>query len=149
MNIDYKGKIMNVLPQIFQLDKDKEYSVVVKEITRHRSLNANAYYWKLVGEIASLDCESTEAIHKEMLRKYGKCELIKMKSSIDASRFFEYYDIYKCYEEYSFYKIYQPSHKYDKNEFGRLLEGTIQEAQGRGIATWDDIQLEEAMKRYE
>ena len=51
--------------------KDKPLSVELKRYRKKRSLDANAYYWKLVGELAGVIDQSNAWIHNDMLRRFG------------------------------------------------------------------------------
>ena len=53
---------------LWQLDKDKEYEI--KEYKQKRSLNANAYAWKLITEIGNVVRKSKEEVYLQMLKKY-------------------------------------------------------------------------------
>ena len=43
--------IQRVLDSIGRIDPNKEYTIEIKVVRQRRSLDANAYYWKLLGEL--------------------------------------------------------------------------------------------------
>lgn len=81
-----------------------------------------------------------------MIKNYSTSELIIVKSTIDVSKIFKYYQ-----EEretiirdvkFKVYKVYVGSSKMSKNEFSRLLEGIIQECEQLNIPTMTKSEIE-------
>lgn len=64
------GKPKQLIVYLATCDDDKEYEV--KEHKEKRSLDANAYYWKILSEIAGVLGESKEKLHLKMLKEYGE-----------------------------------------------------------------------------
>lgn len=56
--------------------KDKVVSAVIKLFRKSRSLNANAYYWQLLGKICEVTGENAAYRHNMNLRECGYIELI-------------------------------------------------------------------------
>ncbi len=54
-------------------------SVEMKKYRKKRSLDANAYYWKLVTKLADKLGQTNAWIHNDMLRKYGQIEEVDGK----------------------------------------------------------------------
>ena len=52
--------------------KDKPYTAQIKEYRKKRSLDANAYCWKLIGDIADALRTSKEEVYRLMLKRYGQ-----------------------------------------------------------------------------
>lgn len=50
--MELTAKIENVIPKLFQLDRDKLYDIKIEEHKEKRSLNANSYLWVLCTKIA-------------------------------------------------------------------------------------------------
>ncbi len=69
-------------------------SLEVKKQRKDRSLNANAYAWALMSDIADYLGLSKEEVYEDMLRKYGTTDtddngvslVISVLSSIDISK---------------------------------------------------------------
>lgn len=59
---------------------DKDFDITVKQHREKRSLDANAYAWVLITAIADELRASKDEIYFEMLKKYGQCELISVKT---------------------------------------------------------------------
>lgn len=150
--IDDTGKIEKFLPLIFRLDKDTVYDVKIDKHREKRSLNANAYLWKLVTEIGNVLNKSKEEVYLQMLIDYGQSEMVSILSEIDVKGYFKYYKLAGTSilngKEFNHYKIYKGSSEYDTKEMSVLLEGVVQEAKNLGIKTKDDIELERLIKEW-
>ena len=137
--IDDTGKIEKFLPLIFRLDKDTVYDVKINKHREKRSLNANAYLWKLVTEIGNILNKSKEEVYLQMLIDYGQSEMVSILSEIDVKGYFKYYKLAGTSilngKEFNHYKIYKGSSEYDTKEMSILLNGVVQEAKNLGIKT--------------
>jgi hypothetical protein len=144
--IDYTGTISGVINQVFNLDKETIYDVVIKKHRKKRSLNANAYCWKIVTEIANVVRLSKEEVYLTMLKHYGQRELISVKANIDVSGYFKYYEIAGTSMlngvEFIHYFIFKGSSEYDTKEMSILIDGIVQEATSLGIPTISDEELQ-------
>lgn len=150
--IDDTGKIEKFLPLIFRLDKDTVYDVKIDKHREKRSLNANAYLWKLVTEIGNVLNKSKEEVYLQMLIDYGQSEMVSILSEIDVKGYFKYYKLAGTSilngKEFNHYKIYKGSSEYDTKEMSILLNGVVQEAKNLGIKTKDDIELKRLIKEW-
>ncbi len=150
--IDDTGKIEKFLPLIFRLDKDIVYDVKIDKHREKRSLNANAYLWKLVTEIGNILNKSKEEVYLQMLIDYGQSEMVSILSEIEVKGYFKYYKLAGTSilngKEFNHYKIYKGSSEYDTKEMSILLNGVVQEAKNLGIKTKDDIELERLIKEW-
>ena len=150
--IDDTGKIEKFLPLIFKLDKDTVYDVKIDKHREKRSLNANAYLWKLVTEIGNVLNKSKEEVYLQMLIDYGQSEMVSILSEIDVKGYFKYYKLAGTSilngKEFNHYKIYKGSSEYDTKEMSILLNGVVQEAKNLGIKTKDDIEIERLLEEW-
>ncbi len=150
--IDDTGKIEKFLPLIFRLDKDIVYDVKIDKHREKRSLNANAYLWKLVTEIGNILNKSKEEVYLQMLIDYGQSEMVSILSEIEVKGYFKYYKLAGTSilngKEFNHYKIYKGSSEYDTKEMSILLNGVVQEAKNLGIKTKDDIELERLVEEW-
>lgn len=150
--IDDTCKIDKILPLIFRLDKDTIYDVKINKHREKRSLNANAYLWKLVTEIGNILNKSKEEVYLQMLIDYGQSEMVSILSEIDVKGYFKYYKLAGTSilngKEFNHYKIYKGSSEYDTKEMSILLNGVVQEAKNLGIKTKDDIELERLLEEW-
>lgn len=151
--IDDTCKIDKILPLIFRLDKDTIYDVKITKHREKRSLNANAYLWKLVTEIGNILNKSKEEVYLQMLIDYGQSEMISILSEINVKGYFKYYKLAGTSilngKEFNHYKIYKGSSEYNTKEMSILLEGAVQEAKNLGIKTKEDYEIEKLIEEWE
>lgn len=138
------GKADEVIKWLLSQDRDKTFEV--KPYRQKRSLNANAYAWTLMNEIANRLRTSKDEVYLEMLKRYGQCEVISVLSDIDVSRFVKYYEeIGKGHvegKEFTHYRCYIGSSDYDSREMSILIDGIISEAEALGIETLPTTAIE-------
>ena len=121
--------------------------LAVKRITQRRSLNANAYFHVLVGQIAEKLKISKPRAKNMLLGRYGQRELtesgqviISVISEIDMLEREDIHCVPVGYatlndKEFTHYAVIRPSHTYDNVEMAALITGTIDEAKELGIPT--------------
>ncbi len=132
------GNAKAIIQWLFdQQDAEKLYEI--KEKKSKRSLTANAYYWSLLNQLASVMRTSSDEAHFMMLRRYGVCEVVSVRSDINIKGYFKYFDIIGQSnldgKEFTHYKIYKGSSQMDSKEFSVLLDGLISECEEVGIPT--------------
>lgn len=132
-------------------DKDK-LSIEVKQYREKRSLNANAYAWKLIGEIADITRSSKEEVYLLMLKRYGQSEIISVLAHIPIDQYIKY-----CEEAgesslngklFKHYKVYKGSSEFDTREMSILIDGIVSEAKDLGIQTETPNQIAEMKARW-
>lgn len=131
------GKADEVIKWLLNQDRDKLFEV--KPYRQKRSLNANAYAWVLINEMANRLRTSKDEVYQEMLKRYGQSKVISVLSEIDISRFVKYYEeIGKGHvegKEFTHYRCFIGSSEYDSREMAILIDGIVDEAQELGIDT--------------
>lgn len=165
--VEFKGKYIGIVKdlnnnvlaihlEIAEPDKVKlidseltgkgELAVTIKKYKEKRSLDANAYAWKLITEIANKTRESKDSVYVNMLEHYGQSNIVSVSAEIDVSRFFKYYkEVGRGYvkdKEFIHYKVLIGSSQYDTLEMGILIDGIIQEAEQLGIQTMTPAELQ-------
>lgn len=143
--IDEVCKIDKILPLIFRLDKDIIYDVKIRKHREKRSLDQNAYCWKLINEMGNILKKSKEEIYLQMLKDYGQSEIVSILSSINPKGYFKYFELIGSgvvnNKEFNHYKIFKGSSEFDSKEMSIFIEGVIQEAKQLGIQTLTPNQL--------
>ena len=139
------GNAKAIIQWLFdQQDAEKLYEI--KEKKSKRSLTANAYYWSLLNQLASVMRASSEEVHFMMLKRYGVCEVVSVRSDIKVDGYFRYYEAIGKSDldgkEFTHYKIYKGSSEMDSKEFSILLDGLISECEGVGIPTLTKTEVE-------
>lgn len=130
----------------YLITQNDETIFELKEKKEKRTLTANAYYWSLVNRVAITVNVSPEEVHKDIIFNYSTSELIIVKSEIDVSRIFKYYQKVRETKindvDFTIYKLYVGSSKMSKKEFSRLLDGIIQECEQLRIPTLTKNEIE-------
>lgn len=140
------GTINQIMMELLKaaLDPTKVWVCEIKEKRNKRSLDANAYYWKLLHQYAEWSGRSDVYVHNDMLEHYGQPEITNGKqqtvyilSNINYKELSYihlrwtdnviYDDLYREYREY---EVMKNSREYDTKEYARLVDGLIQTIQG-------------------
>lgn len=132
-----------VLDKVLQL-AGKEVEIVIKEPREKRSLDANAYFWLIVGKIADKLRASKEEIYFKLLKDYGQSVTITVRKGLDITKAgFKYYEVLKDGlikgKEFTAYRVFIGSSQYDTKQMSVLIDGAVQEAKELGI----DVELED------
>lgn len=154
--VNERKKAVNSIPEIRQ----KELKISISRNRKRRSLNANAYYWTLIGKIAEALDNSTAQIHNIMLRRYGQVQVIDdqalFMSAKDTDEVREFIDNSEEWHlkptdevrqgkdgfPYRTYLVLKGSSEYDTKEMSRLIDGIVSDAQEMGIETLPPHELE-------
>lgn len=122
-----------------ELNGEEKLSVRIDKYREKRSLNANAYAWKLLTEIANVCRTSKDEVYIEMLKRYGQSEIISVLAHIPIGEYVKY-----CEEAgesklngklFKHYKVYKGSSEFDSREMSIFLDGIVSEAEEMGIQT--------------
>ena len=128
--------------------------IIIKKITKHRSLNANKYFHVLVGKIADELHISKARAKNQLLGKYGQRELtdsgqliISVRSDIDMMEREDLHCVPVGYgkvndTEFTHWAIVRPSHSYSNLEMNELITGTVEDAKELGIETLSPNEIE-------
>lgn len=72
------GTQKQVINWLLEQDKDKQYEV--KEHKQRRSLDSNAYAWKLLGELQNKLYIKKEDIYRDLIKNIGSYEIVPVKN---------------------------------------------------------------------
>lgn len=137
------GKPLDLINWLYNQEKDKLYEI--KEYKQKRSLNANAYMWVLINEIANKVHLSKEEVYLNMLKSYGQSTIISLLSSIDYNGFFKYYEVIGTSvlnnKAFLHIKVYKGSSEYNTLEMSILIDGVVHECTNLGIPTISDEEI--------
>ena len=132
-------------------DKDK-LSIEVKPYREKRSLNANAYAWCLIGQIADILRTSKDEVYLECLKRYGQSELISVLSHVPIENYVKYFE--EAGESklngkmFTHYRVYKGSSEFDTREMSIFVDGICDEARLLGIQVETPNQLAEMKSRW-
>ena len=147
--VNEKGEMMNGYDDIKDLEK---LDIEIKPYRDKRSLNANAYAWKLITEIGNVLHVSKEEIYLLMLKRYGQSQMISVLAEIPLGGYIKYYS--EAGEStlngklFKHYKVYKGSSEFDKAEMAILIDGIVSEAKELGIQTETPEQLALMVARW-
>ena len=132
-------------------DKDK-LSIEIKPYREHRSLNANAYAWVLIGKIADIVRAGKDEIYLKCLKRYGQSELISVLSHVPIANYVKYYE--EAGESklngkmFTHYRVYKGTSEMDTREMSVFIDGVCSEARELGIQVETPNQLAEMKARW-
>lgn len=132
-------------------DKDR-LSIEVKPYRERRSLNANAYAWSLIGQIADIVRAGKDEIYLKLLKRYGQSELISVLSHVPIGNYVKYYE--EAGESklngkmFTHYRVFKGSSEFDTREMSIFIDGVVSEAKDLGIQTETPNQLAEMKARW-
>lgn len=149
--LEFQAQLFEVAQE---LTKGKQFDVEIKEHREKRSINSNNYSWALQDKIAKQLNTSIDAIHEQMVLRYGVLETISVKEIAweSVKREFEY-----CKEigrsklngtTYVHARIGVGTHHYNTKEMSQFINGVVNEAKDLGIETLDEIQLKQMVDRW-
>lgn len=131
------GTPLQIIQWLYNQDKDKKFTI--KEFKEKRSLDQNAYAWKLITEIGNVLRKSKEEVYLQMLKDYGQNEIVSILSSINPIGYFRYYEKIGTgivnNKEFTHYKIFKGSSEFDSKEMSIFIDGIVQECKQLGIST--------------
>lgn len=121
-------------------------TIEAKPFRKRRSLNANAYAWKLITDIADVLRAPKETVYMQMLKRYGQSELISVLSHIPIAGYVKYYE--EAGEStlngkaFKHYRVYKGSSEFDTREMAILIDGIVADAKELNIPTETPEEIE-------
>ena len=137
--------------------KDGYVDLTVDKWSDKRSIQANAYFHVLVNEIAKATKSSMDDVKKQLVLNYGtpargsdgKYAAVKVPKNTDLDKFYKYYRHIGTDENgLDMYILFKRTSDLNKEEMGRLITGTQDEAKALGIETMTPDELARMMNRY-
>lgn len=139
---------------------EQDLTIEAKKFSAKRTLTMNAYYWTLVGKLAEATDSTNAEIHNMMLRSYGTLqdmdgEIIPVLVPDTPKAFKKALNDEVVHLKPTstlrmgadgylrrVYHILKGSSDMTRDEFSRLLDGTIQECKDIGIETMSPEEIE-------
>lgn len=152
--------------EALELSRLDMLDVDIKKHRAKRSLDANAYYWKLASEAAEALHVSKPYLHNQLLRRYGQIALIdgqaiyavlpdtdEAQKAVDEAQTYHLKPTSQLKEGkggimYRTYMMLKGSSEYDTKEMSRLIEGVVGECKEMGIETLPPVELKRMMEAY-
>lgn len=143
---------MEPLNDLLNDEKLKECKIAHKK--KKRSLNANAYCWKLCTEIADILRSNKDDVYLSMLKRYGQSSVVSvvdeavptfMKSVKYAEEFGHGIANGK---DFAHIKVFVGSSEYDTKEMAILIDGIVEEATELKIPTMTPSEIERIKEQW-
>lgn len=129
-----------------EMQEGKQYAAVLGEVTKRRSLDANAYAWALMNQLSEKVGRPAVDIYRDMIRDVpGASEVIIVRD--DAAETFVHDWTgkgigWQCEKVdntflpgYTALQVYRGSSEYDTKQMSRLVDLIVQECKQQGIPT--------------
>ena len=141
------------------LDKDKEYTLTVKEHKKKRSLNSNSYAWVLLGKLAEkLRIPKTD-IYRNYVKEIGGntkdvvCvqdkALDKLRSTWESNGLGWVTDTLPSkIDGCTNVILYYGSSTYDVEQMSRFIQLIVQDCKEFGIPTYDREELDRLVQEW-
>ena len=149
-----RSEIADLVMKANEDPDDKPWILKIEKLKKKRSLDANAYYWVLIGKLAQQLHASNEEIHAIMLDRYGNLRerddgslvTFTIRSDIDPKEVTPYSRAMRTGERdgksFTVYAVLKGSSEMDTSEFSALLEGVIGECREQNIETLPPEEVE-------
>ena len=145
------GKQLETLVGKFKANTEWE----LKPIRQKRSLDSNAYFWKLADEIAIATNSTKEIVYWQLIRDVGVFDTFQFKDQKAMDRFKSSWQskglgwLTRTVDEDKFIlQAYYGSSVYDTAEMSRLIDEAVNEAKRLGIETKPQWEIDSMLKEW-
>lgn len=144
-----------------QLKNEGKLNVGLKKYRKHRSLDANAYFWKLLRELCNLAEIDTVEEYKRRIKELGifkqfriETKDVKTFEKVWTDRgiawFCEIADTeYLGDIEFKIINAYYGSSSYNSKQMSRLIDGVVQDCKIYGIETKPQAEIDSLLKEWD
>ncbi len=144
----------NIEPLNTLLNDEKIKVAKIDHKKKKRSLDANAYAWKLITEIANVLRASKDEIYINMLKKYGQSSVVSVideavpvfLKSIKYAEEFGHGIVNG--KNFTHIKVFMGSSEYDTKEMAILIDGIVSECKELNICTMTPKEIEQLKERW-
>jgi biotin-(acetyl-CoA carboxylase) ligase len=130
--------------------QDNKYEV--KLYKDKRSLDANAYYHKLLNEIANILKLNKEQLHFKFLKEYGQVASCLLPAEVEINGFTKYNELTRTIDIkgklFNEYRLFKGSSEMNSAEMSILIQGIENEAKELGIQTLDELRVKEMLESW-
>lgn len=142
---------MEAANTFMEFSKEEVLDVTIKKYRKKRSLDANAYMWQLLGELATKLETTSEELYKHYVSQYGiyKDFLLTESEAKTVIAIWEKQGLGWPVEKLDFaadgdrviYRAYYGSSVYNTKQMSRLIDAVVEDAKEAGIETMTPTQL--------
>lgn len=151
------SELQRIIEEAGKVDSESEYTVSIKRRKKKRSLDANAYMWVLLRELAFKVENSPIELYKHYVRGFGQYYVIPVREdAIDAfSKVWSSHgvawfvdDIGPCRRTAGYHnlKAYYGTSEYDTKSMSRLIDEVVLDCKAQGIETMSREEINYLLK---
>lgn len=142
-------------------EQDKQHDIVLKKRTRKRSLDANAYFWTLVGKLAAKLKLKPDDVYRQYVPDVGdNFEIVPIKKEHieDWNRMWCSGHIGRLTDDlgecrnipgYHYIRCYFGQSDYDTAQMSRLIDMVVEDCKVQGIETLTPDELRKLVSQWE
>lgn len=155
-NIEVKLMLINAVHKTSEIDflKHTEIDIDIDKHRDKRSLNANAYMWTLLRELANTVKTTEDELYEDYIRKYGVYQFLVVKpSAVETLK-----KQFKIIDELGEIKIngqtgiqlkaFFTTSTYNSKEMARIIEAIVQDCKAIGIETRSPEEIKSMCEIY-
>ena len=143
---DDRQELERIFENAGKVDPEKEYTVKIEPRRKKRSLDANAYMWALLKELAFKVENSPTELYKYYVRGFGQYYVIPVRedaldafSKVWSSHGIAWFvdDVGPCRRTAGYHnvKAYYGTSEYDTKSMSRLIDEVVLDCKAQGIET--------------
>lgn len=134
----------------------KDLDIKLIQHKKKRSLDANAFFWAIVGDISRKLGTRSEDVYVELIKRYGSYTTLSAR--IDAykklSELYRLVDVVGTYmnvdgSEWATFRCFYGSSMYDVQEMSALINGALEELDEMGLQRPPSLDLQAALELWE
>ena len=145
-DIKEAAELQRIIDEAGKIDSEAEYTVSIKRRKKKRSLDANAYMWVLLKELAFKVENSPTELYKYYVRGFGQYYVIPVRedaldafSKVWSSHGIAWFvdDVGPCRRTAGYHnvKAYYGTSEYDTKSMSRLIDEVVLDCKAQGIET--------------
>lgn len=151
------SELQRIIEEAGKIDSESEYTVSIKRRKKKRSLDANAYMWVLLRELAFKVENSPIELYKHYVRGFGQYYVIPVRedaleafSKVWSSHGIAWFvdDIGPCRRTAGYHnlKAYYGTSEYDTKAMSRLIDEVVLDCKAQGIETMSREEINYLLK---
>lgn len=150
--------LSELLKRLNELDLTKDYTLEIKQNRKKRSLDANAYFWTLLKDLAVKIDIAYRELYKFYIRDFGVYNIVPIKEEA-VKRWTQNWesngDGWICesigkskFQGYENIKCFYGSSVYDTKEMSRLIDAIVSDCKENGIETLPPSEIERLKRSW-
>jgi hypothetical protein len=156
-----KAKLMIIINQIntslLAAKEPVKYEISIDKYSPKRSLNANAYCWALISQLAQVLKTKKEDVYREYVKELGICQTVEINTEAVNTLIYAWEDrglgwiaeLVDKDDKSAIVNLYYGSSSYNSRQMARLIDLIVNDCKLNGIETKDQKELESLVKSWE